>query len=177
MREEMTGEAEKILKEAGLAGQGEKKHSTEETIRILYEWLENHISYDMEAYEDSAAHQYEKAGETYEYAHNAWGILTKRKGMCQGYSDAFLLLCHMAGVEAAAVTGSINQSIPHVWNAVCLEGNWYYVDATNNKRNTGAPPGLYLAGEKQAEENHYVREGKGEFDSGSEIVIARQNFK
>lgn len=176
MRKEMTRKAEKILKEIGLAGNGASGHSTKEKIQLVYEWLENHTSYDMKAYEDSAANRHKKEGETYEYAHNAWGMLMKQKGMCQGYSDAFLLLCHMVGVEAVAVTGFIDQSIPHVWNAVCLEGSWYYVDATNNRHNTGAPPCLYLAGEKQAEEMHYVREmGKLEGDE-NEIVISQQNF-
>lgn len=176
MRKEMTEEAEKILKETGLAGDGAEKRSTEEKIQILYQWLENHTSYDTKAYEDSVANRHKKAGEIYEYAHNAWGMLVKRKGMCQGYSDAFLLLCHMAGVEAVAVTGSINQSIPHVWNAVCLEGSWYYVDATNNTHNTGALPCLYLAGEKQAEEKHYVREESQPEKDENEIFIAQQNF-
>lgn len=174
MRREMTEEAQKILEETNLSEKEAERRSTEEKIQILYQWLENHTSYDWKAYEESVVHQHQKNGVTYEYAHNAWGILLKKKGMCQGYSDAFLLLCHMAGVEAVAVTGSINQSIAHVWNAVCLEGSWYYVDTTNNRHNTGMPPLLYLAGEKRAKEKHYVRE-RGAWEN-RELYISQHNF-
>lgn len=176
MRQQMRDKAEHIGKEIGLMGEEAGERRTEEKIRLLYEWLEEHASYDREAYEDSIANQHRKTGETFEYAHNAWGLFVKGKGMCQGYSDAFLLLCHMAGVEAVAVTGSISQSIPHVWNAVCLAGSWYYVDATNNTCNTGAPPCLYLAGEAQAEEGHYVCD-PGVFEKKQDsIVISKKNF-
>lgn len=174
MRREMTEEAQKILEETNLSEEEAERRSTEEKIQILYQWLENHTSYDWKAYEESVVHQHQKNGVTYEYAHNAWGILLKKKGMCQGYSDAFLLLCHMAGVEAVAVTGSINQSIAHVWNAVCLEGSWYYVDTTNNRHNMGMPPLLYLAGEKRAKEKHYVRE-RGAWEN-RELYISQHNF-
>lgn len=176
MREEMTEKAGQILEDVGLSGAEAENWSTEEKVRILYEWLENHTSYDRQAYERSAKNQHRKEGEDYEYAHNAWGIFIKCRGMCQGYSDAFLLLCHMAGVEAVAVTGYINQSIPHVWNAVCLEGSWYYMDVTNNAKNTGASPCLYLAGEKQAKEKNYVRVAGGMEKDEDAIIISQQKF-
>lgn len=176
MREEMTEAAGEILKETQLAGENGKAKTSEEKVRLLYQWLETHTEYDTKAYEDSVANRYEKTGETYEYAHNAWGMLVKRKGMCQGYSDAFLLLCHMTGVEAAAVTGSISQSIPHIWNAVCLEGSWYYMDVTNNTRNTGEKPYLYLAGEKQAKDMQYVREEPSPPEEQSSVLVAENNF-
>lgn len=176
MRQQMREKAGNILNEIGLTGEGAEERRTEEKIRIIYQWLEEHTAYDTEAYQDSIAHRHRKTGETYEYAHNAWGLFIKGKGMCQGYSDAFLLLCHMAWIEAAAVTGSINQSIPHVWNTVCLAGNWYYVDATNNTHNTGANPCLYLAGKKQAEAEHYVCDPELFEKEEDSIVISEKNF-
>lgn len=176
MRRQMRERAENILDETGLTGERAGDWRTEEKIRIIYQWLEEHTAYDTEAYQDSIAHRHRKTGETYEYAHNAWGLFTKGKGMCQGYSDAFLLLCHMAGIEAEAVTGSISQSIPHVWNAVCLAGNWYYVDATNNTHNTGESPCLYLAGRKQAAAEHYVCDPELFEKEEDPIVISEKNF-
>lgn len=156
MRREIREAAETILRENQIYGEEGEEKSTEEKIQVIYQWLESNGSYDWDAYQDSVEHQYRKSGKEYEYAHNAYGMLVKHKGMCQAYTDAFLLLCHMTGVEAVAVTGYISQNIPHVWNAVALEGSWYYVDATNNASNTGTGSYLYLAGKKQAKEKHYV---------------------
>lgn len=160
MRQEMKGAAETILRENHLYGAEGESKETEEKIQTIYQWLERNGSYDWEAYEDSVKHQYQKSGKEFEYAHNAYGMLVKKKGMCQAYTDAFLLLCHMAEVEAMAVSGYISQNIPHVWNVVALEGSWYYVDVTNNETNTGTESYLYLAGEEQAREKHYVRDGR-----------------
>ncbi len=173
MRQQMYEKALSILRERDLLGENK---STADKIHGIYQWLEENTSYDTEAYEDSVAGNYEKTGQDYEYAGNAWGMLVKRRGMCQGYSDAFLLLCRMAGVEAVAVTGYIGQSIPHVWNAVRLEGSWYYVDATNNYRNTGQEPCLYLAGEEQAARMFFVRDGKAFGGTEKQVIISKKNF-
>lgn len=160
MRQEMKAAAEAVLRAIHLYGEEGEGKKTEEKLQRIYQWLETNGSYDWEAYEDSLENQYQKSGKEFEYAHNAYGMLVKHKGMCQAYTDAFLLLCHMVEIEAVAVSGYISQNIPHVWNAVALEGSWYYVDVTNNKTNTGTESLLYLAGEEQAQEKHYVRDNR-----------------
>lgn len=160
MRQEMKEAAETILRENHLYGEEGESKKTEEKIQTIYQWLERNGSYDWEAYEDNLKNQYQKSGKEFEYANNAYGMLVRHKGMCQAYTDAFLLLCHMVEVQAVAVSGYISQNIPHVWNAVALEGNWYYVDVTNNETNTGTDSYLYLAGEEQAKEKHYVRDNR-----------------
>ena len=52
--------------------------------------------------------------------------------MCASYSAAFKLLADSAGLESIVVTGYLDGSVPHAWNKVKLDDEWYIVDATNN---------------------------------------------
>ena len=65
-------------------------------------------------------------GEEYLYT----GLCEKRTN-CDGYANAFALLCHMADIPCI----EINSDTPddeegHTWNAVYLEDKWVHVDAT-----------------------------------------------
>lgn len=62
---------------------------------------------------------------------NPYGVLVKGRGICLGYATTFQLLMDMAGVECVTVVGARKESrADHAWNMVCLEGEWYCVDAT-----------------------------------------------
>ncbi|MEG1577832.1 MAG: transglutaminase domain-containing protein [Oscillospiraceae bacterium] len=76
-------------------------------------------------------------------AHNAYGALVggevaKGDVVCEGYADAFQLLCKKAKLPCLAVPGESFQQpnqptgvTNHIWNYIQLEdGTWYAVDAT-----------------------------------------------
>lgn len=54
-------------------------------------------------------------------------MLVDGYGVCQSYSEAYRLLCGMAGVDCEIV---VSNSMNHEWNAIKLNGKWYEVDAT-----------------------------------------------
>lgn len=62
------------------------------------------------------------------------GVFVDKKAVCQGYADAFYYLCTLAGIDSVLVFGdTIDENgkiIPHAWNVVRIEGDWYQVDAT-----------------------------------------------
>ena len=58
------------------------------------------------------------------------GAILDGKANCQGYTDAFYLLCNLAGIETHKVFGSAGEG--HCWNAVRLDGWQYTVDVTFN---------------------------------------------
>ncbi|MBR4096838.1 MAG: hypothetical protein IKK42_06000 [Oscillospiraceae bacterium] len=68
---------------------------------------------------------------TYAFADTVYGALVEKKALCEGYSKAFAYLCNLAGIENAIVTGETY--VPHMWNMVKLDGNWYHVDVTWDK--------------------------------------------
>ncbi len=53
------------------------------------------------------------------------GVLLGGKGVCDSYSKAFCLLLTEAGIPVMRVQGG-----NHSWNAICLDGDWYYIDVT-----------------------------------------------
>ena len=62
--------------------------------------------------------------------HTAYGALVNKKAVCEGYAKAYKLLMDAMGIPCDVV---INED--HAWNVVCLEGNWYLVDVTNDDTN------------------------------------------
>jgi hypothetical protein len=57
--------------------------------------------------------------------------LTTSVAVCQGYSMTAYKMFNYAGIENRIVVGSI-KDIPHSWNSVKIQGNWYQLDITNN---------------------------------------------
>lgn len=59
--------------------------------------------------------------------YTAYDALVSGKAMCQGYSQAYILLLRAAGVESLMV---YSRELVHAWNLVKLGGLWYHVDVT-----------------------------------------------
>ena len=54
---------------------------------------------------------------------------------CEGYSDTFYLLGTLAGLDVRYIVGTLNGG-GHAWNLVFLDGEWHFLDVTNNDYNT-----------------------------------------
>lgn len=65
---------------------------------------------------------------------SAYGALVNGEAACEGYSKAAKLLLDMAGIESAVVSGISDNTEdpegPHMWNAVKVNGDFYYLDCT-----------------------------------------------
>ena len=132
--------------------------SDEEKEMALYLWLEENCSYASVEWEQAKKQNFLKS-ETNSYmenATNAYGALVEREALCQGYASAFQLLSHMAGLHVKTVSGYLNGNIPHAWNVIELDGNWYQVDCSNNKNTIFVPFYLYNGDLEFAENNGYV---------------------
>lgn len=76
------------------------------------------------------------------YAYSAYGALVDRRSVCEGYAEAFRLICDRNGIECILVSGKgivmrntdgqlTEYSENHMWNYVRMDdGKWYAVDAT-----------------------------------------------
>lgn len=95
-------------------------------------YLCENACYDDGALENAARYSYTKVDEAFYDAFTAYGILIDGTGVCAGYSGAFKLLADAAGLESIVVTGYLEGSMPHAWNKVMLDGQWYIIDTTNN---------------------------------------------
>lgn len=140
--------------------------SDEEKCRALYNYFNAHTTYDNAALEEAEKFGYKK-GEGWkdaEDAFNAYGIIVKKTGVCQSYAQSYKLLCKMSGVETKVITGYLNATLPHAWNAVKLDGEWYQTDCTNNETNCGIPFFLYEAGEDDLAMTGYTEDKLYELD-------------
>lgn len=82
-----------------------------EKVQQIYEYILTHISYDTSNY-------------------TSYKTLTDGKGLCEGQAALFYRLCRLNHIPCHMVYGKVYDE-KHAWNAVKIDGNWYYVDATN----------------------------------------------
>lgn len=128
-------------------------------ILVLYNYLVNNAVYNDEALAAAEKNGYIKTEDSeFEDSFNAYGVLVDGKGVCMSYAYAFRLLCDLSGVDCAVVTGYLDGTLPHAWNAVQIDGAYYEIDCTNNAVNTGIPYYLYQADSGLAESSGYKKD-------------------
>lgn len=70
------------------------------------------------------------------YINTAYGALVNGKAICGGYSNAFKAVMDRLEIPCVCIQGyhvrEDGTSVPHMWNAVQLDGLWYNVDVTFN---------------------------------------------
>lgn len=91
----------------------------------LHDWLCERVSYDTAAAEGMDEWQ----------AFTAYGALVEKSAVCEGYARSMQLLLSYANIACTLTSGSSRESL-HMWNAVCIDGEWYYLDATWNDADT-----------------------------------------
>lgn len=71
-----------------------------------------------------------KSTEERKRIHSCIGALADGKANCQGYADAFYLLCSMLGMEVRIMNNSLSGTDAHTWNAIRVHDRWVMVDVT-----------------------------------------------
>ena len=104
-------------------------------VKMIYTYLIDHTEY--EASDDDQ---------------NIAGVFWKKKAVCAGYARAVQYLLEQLGIPCIYVEGSARDSDEgHAWNIVKINGQYYYVDATN-----GDQPSFLEGGAVQLEEHKTV---------------------
>lgn len=118
--------------------------SAERLAKSVSEFLNNYITDEMNEYEkELAIHDFLVQNVSYSNVkkkegyrspkYHSYGALVDHQAVCQGYSEAFELLCACCGLKCYVVTGSATNdkgTSSHAWNMVLIDGNWYHVDVT-----------------------------------------------
>jgi len=86
----------------------------------IHDYIVNNCSYDIENL---------KKGATPPESYTAYGALVKGRAVCEGYAKAMKLLLDKADIPCLIVAGT-SRGNNHAWNIVCLDGQYYHVDAT-----------------------------------------------
>ena len=66
-----------------------------------------------------------------------YGALVNQKAVCEGYTRAMQMMLSSVGIESFPVIGVGNDGL-HMWNAVKIDNEWYYVDSTWNDTENGS---------------------------------------
>ena len=110
-----------------------------EKARAIFTWIAENIVYDTDGLSDPTR---------VEIRPNQ--IIKVKLTLCLGYARLYEVLARAAGLEVVVITGASRSSsvapefvllakptergmayIPHAWNAVKLDGQWYLLDATD----------------------------------------------
>lgn len=73
-------------------------------------------------------HDWLCANARYDYSYkiyDAYGIFTKKKGVCAAYAEAYVYLCRQSGLSCEYLVGK-----DHAWNRVKIGNKWLYTDVT-----------------------------------------------
>ena len=102
---------EKLMRVIEQAASECKTSDEWQTALNLYNWLLNHLTYDSTlSYYSSDA-------------------ILRGTGVCDSYARLYFLLCKAAGLDAYVIYGETKAGY-HAWDAVKIDGEWYYADPT-----------------------------------------------
>lgn len=141
-------------------------------------YLTNNIEYDNEAADQLI--KYGNVDEEYYNSFNAYGALIEGIAVCEGYSEAFKLLCDRAGIDCIIVTGELD-GVGHAWNRVRINDKWYDVDVTNNDKedlaNSHMNIPMAIADQYLIEDSYYITDTNiGEMDRGTSEQYEYYNY-
>lgn len=88
--------------------------------KLLHDYIINHCRYDYQNYKNNTV---PTASRT------AYGVIVTGAGVCQGYAEAFNVLCRRAGLSSLIITGRAFGE-DHAWNLVQIAGRYYQTDIT-----------------------------------------------
>lgn len=96
--------------------------SDAEKAEYFYRYLGNHV-------------EYFSAEDREELQNYLYDALVTGKTNCDGFANAFSLLCDLSQVTCVEkmYTPADPEEIGHTWNAVCIDEKWYNVDATASR--------------------------------------------
>lgn len=106
-------------------------------LRAIHDWIIRHVSYSTSVIDDGV-----------NYAGDIYGAFVLREAECTGYSLAFSYICHMYDFPCVVVLGNVHDSIPHAWNLVYGEGDWYFVDVSWDDKGDDSDYDYFMIGSR-----------------------------
>lgn len=109
--------------------------SRHEKLKSIHDYLANTIVYDPNVETNPASNDFD-----------VYGALINGLCVCEGYAEAFKLLCDREGIPCITVVGTGNGGA-HKWNMVLMEdGEWYTLDSTWNDQGSSIYYSYFLNG-------------------------------
>ena len=87
-----------------------------EKIKACHDWLVKNTTYVEDYYSLDTSRSF------------VYNLIYNKTAVCQGYAVTFYVMMTELGIPCTIIGGTAGG--PHAWNAVELNGEWYYVDVT-----------------------------------------------
>ena len=131
-----------------------------EKVRAVYYWVSNNIRYNYKDYDN----RFNRRGTSISYQDEedyqrrlynlerkyAERVLKSKKAICEGYSQLLRFTYEVLNIECEVISGFaknspteigiMQESTNHAWNAVKIDGNWKFIDATWSTGNDRGNP-------------------------------------
>lgn len=88
--------------------------------KLIHDYIITHCRYDYQNFQKNTL---PAASRT------AYGVIVMGSGVCQGYAEAFNILCRKAGLPSLIIIGRAFGE-DHAWNLIRLAGRYYQTDVT-----------------------------------------------
>ena len=119
-------------------------------VQGVYDYIVEHTQYDITAPDLG----------------NLSSVTSHGRAVCEGYAKATMYFCNLLGIDCIVVPGYIRSNgTAHLWNAVKLDGQWYFVDTTwgdedfeNSKRAPEVRYDYLCVSQEQIRGTHQVEE-------------------
>lgn len=145
-----TDRYKKINSAEALAKKIEKDFSSDEDkVKAIFSWLTSNISYDLEEFYNPSSKRISFRYRTEEERliklqeikdNTVLKTIINKKAVCEGYAQTFTKMCTLLNIESEVISGyarfgfqQIGKPQPnsnHAWNAVKVNNEWLYLDAT-----------------------------------------------
>ena len=131
---------------------------------FIHDYIGTHVKYDMEMKK-----------------YDAYNALVEGSSVCQGYTLAFKHLCNCLDIPCEVI---VSEEIDHAWNAIKIDGSYYYLDITWDDGEVGpqAPyycsHSLFLLTTEETYESHESKDWmKGDFSDAYNTIITGPSRK
>lgn len=131
---------------------------TNDQIASVNTFVDNYIDSNglrnMSKYEAiKAVHDYLVNNYTYvSQANNVYDVINSKQANCYGYTMLNYVILNKLGIPVRTTYGAMNDS--HIWNAVQLDGQWYYEDVTWDTVDKGTS--YFLVSTSEITKNHTI---------------------
>ncbi len=110
---------------------GDGSPSAMAQIQAAHDWLCTRFYYDHDAYNNRAYLSDSRIFSSVSAFVDGVGT----GAVCEGYAKAFKVLMDQLNIPCVLISGTANSNnIPHMWNAVSINGKWYMMDVTWDDR-------------------------------------------
>lgn len=104
----------------------DKYESDEYKVLLIHDWMTENLIYDSYIAENKLEARYYNNYDDPELRMSATNI-----GVCRDFSNVFAIMCREIGIPCVLCSSNKQH---HMWNAVYLNDQWYFVDFTSDIR-------------------------------------------